>query len=301
MKILNKNYINGSWVDWNGDMADVHEAATGDVIAEAGKKVTPRAVKKLIDAGEVTDLLVPFEHIVGKFVAKDIINEENGAIYVEAGDELTLEYDKDGDLIGGTAKELIDAGITEIPVLDIDNINVGPYMRNTMAQDKNMNRETALMDIYRVMRPGEPPTVEAASNLFDTLFFDSERYDLSAVGRVKMNMRLDLDAEDTQRTLRKEDIVACIKALVELRDGIRAFRSLIASEPAPDGDPAAQKDDQSGQRRNLRRRTFERAEKHCEQKHADKCEERPPGGPKRNSPKSRKRSVDQAFGARNAV
>ena len=146
---------------------------------EAGKKVTPRAVKKLIDEGTVTDLLVPFDHIVGKFVAKDIINEENGAIYVEAGDELTLEYDKDGDLIGGTVKELIDAGITDIPVLDIDNVNVGPYMRNTMAQDKNVNRESALMDIYRVMRPGEPPTVEAASALFDTLFFDSERYDLS--------------------------------------------------------------------------------------------------------------------------
>ncbi len=82
-----------------------------------------------------------------------------------------------------------------------------------------MSRDTALMDIYRVMRPGEPPTVDAASDLFDTLFFDSERYDLSAVGRVKMNMRLALDAEDTQRTLRREDIVACIKALVDLRDG----------------------------------------------------------------------------------
>ena len=198
---------------------DIIDAKTGDVLAEAGKKVTPRAVKKLIDDGEVTDLLVPFDHIVGKFAAKDIINEENGAIYVEAGDELTLEYDKDGTLIGGTVKDLLDAGVTDIPVLDIDNVNVGPYMRNTMAQDKNMNRETALMDIYRVMRPGEPPTVEAASALFDTLFFDSERYDLSAVGRVKMNMRLALDAEDTQRTLRREDIVACIKALVELRDG----------------------------------------------------------------------------------
>ena len=92
-------------------------------------------------------------------------------------------------------------------------------MRNTMAMDKNMSRDTALMDIYRVMRPGEPPTVDAASALFDTLFFDSERYDLSAVGRVKMNMRLALDAEDTVRTLRREDIVSCIKALVDLRDG----------------------------------------------------------------------------------
>jgi len=183
---------------------DIVDANSGEVLFEAGKKVTPRAVKKLIDEGNVTELLVPFDHIQGKFVAKDIINEETGAIYVEAGDEMTLEYDKDGTLIGGTAQELVEAGITDIELLDIDNVNVGPYMRNTMANDKNMNRDTALMDIYRVMH---------------TLFFDSERYDLSAVGRVKMNMRLDLDAEDTQRTLRREDIVACIKALVDLRDG----------------------------------------------------------------------------------
>ncbi|MDO6732641.1 DNA-directed RNA polymerase subunit beta [Marinovum sp. 2_MG-2023] len=198
---------------------DLVDAATGEIIAEAGKKVTPRAVKKLIDEAKVTDLLVPFEQIAGKFVSKDIINEETGAIYVEAGDELTWELDKDGDVTGGTLKDLVDAGITEIPVLDIDNITVGAYMRNTMAMDKNMNRDTALMDIYRVMRPGEPPTVEAASALFDTLFFDSERYDLSAVGRVKMNMRLALDKEDTQRTLDRDDIVQCIKALVDLRDG----------------------------------------------------------------------------------
>ena len=198
---------------------DLVDAATGEVVAEAGKKVTPRSVKKIKDDGKVTELLQPFETIVGKFVARDMINEDNGAIYVEAGDELTLEYDKQGEVIGGTVKELVDAGFDSIPVLDIDNINIGPYIRNTLAQDKNMNRETALMDIYRVMRPGEPPTVEAASALFDTLFFDSERYDLSAVGRVKMNMRLALDADDTQRTLRSEDIVSCIRALVELRDG----------------------------------------------------------------------------------
>jgi len=198
---------------------DLVDAKTGEMIAEAGKKVTPRAVKKLIDEGSVSDLLVPFDQVVGKFVSKDIINEETGAIYVEAGDELTWELDKDGEVIGGSLKELLDAGITTIPVLDIDNVNVGAYMRNTMAMDKNMSRDTALMDIYRVMRPGEPPTVDAASALFDTLFFDSERYDLSAVGRVKMNMRLALDAEDTVRTLRREDIVACVKALVDLRDG----------------------------------------------------------------------------------
>ncbi|MGR3524781.1 MAG: DNA-directed RNA polymerase subunit beta [Paracoccaceae bacterium] len=198
---------------------DLVDAATGEVIAEATKKITPRAVKQLKDEGKVTELLVPFEHILGKFVAKDIINEDTGAIYVEAGDELTLTRDKDGEITGGSLKELMDAGITDIPVLDIDNINVGPYIRNTMTVDKNIGRDGALMDIYRVMRPGEPPTVEAASALFDTLFFDADRYDLSAVGRVKMNMRLDLDAADTMRTLRREDIVACIKALCELRDG----------------------------------------------------------------------------------
>ncbi|WP_116133221.1 DNA-directed RNA polymerase subunit beta [Tropicimonas sp. IMCC34043] len=198
---------------------DLVDAETGEVICKAGDKVTPRKVRDLLNEGRITELLVPFDQILGRYVAKDIINEETGAIYVEAGDELTREVDKEGNITGGTLKELVDAGFTEIPVLDIDNINVGPYIRNTMAMDKNMGRDTALMDIYRVMRPGEPPTVEAASNLFDTLFFDSERYDLSAVGRVKMNMRLDLDAADTQRTLRKEDIISCIKALVELRDG----------------------------------------------------------------------------------
>jgi len=198
---------------------DIIDAKTGKVIAEAGSKVTPRTVKKLIEDGKVIDIRVAFDAIVGRYVSKDIINEETGAIYVEAGDELTLEHDKEGVINGGTIQELLEAGITNIPTLDIDNINVGPYIRNTMSVDKNMGRDTALMDIYRVMRPGVPPTVDAASALFDTLFFDSERYDLSAVGRVKMNMRLQLDAEDTQRTLRKEDIIGVVKALVDLRDG----------------------------------------------------------------------------------
>ncbi|NUB44542.1 DNA-directed RNA polymerase subunit beta [Fertoebacter nigrum] len=198
---------------------DIVDAATGEVICKAGEKMTPRMANELIKSGAVKELLMPFDQIVGRYVAKDIINEETGEIWVEAGDELTMEYDRDGGVKGGTLKLLLDQGITEIPVLDIDNVNVGPYIRNTLAADKNMGRDTALMDIYRVMRPGEPPTVEAASNLFDTLFFDSERYDLSAVGRVKMNMRLDLGRPDTQRTLDRADIIACIKALTELRDG----------------------------------------------------------------------------------
>ena len=94
---------------------------------------------------------------------RDIINEETGLIWVEAGDELTWDIDaKTGDVTGGTLKVLLDNGVTEIPTLDVDNITVGAYIRNTMAVDKNMNRDQALMDIYRVMRPGEPPTVEAA-------------------------------------------------------------------------------------------------------------------------------------------
>jgi DNA-directed RNA polymerase subunit beta len=198
---------------------DLVDAATGEVILKAGDKATPRMVKKWIDEAKVAQLLVPFDHILGRYVAHDIINEKTGEIWVEAGDELTWDLDRDGEVKGGSLKVLLDQGITEIPVLDIDNVNVGPYIRNTMAADKNWNRDTALMDIYRVMRPGEPPTVEAASSLFDTLFFDSERYDLSAVGRVKMNMRLDLGKPDTQRTLDRDDIVSCIKALTELRDG----------------------------------------------------------------------------------
>ncbi|MFC0201429.1 DNA-directed RNA polymerase subunit beta [Paracoccus rhizosphaerae] len=198
---------------------DLVNADTGEVITKAGEKVTPRLVKKLLESGDQLNLFVPFERIVGRFVAKDIVNDETGFIYAEAGDEITAEYNKEGDLAGGLLKVLLDNGINDVPVLDIDHVNVGPYIRNTMAADKNMNREGALMDIYRVMRPGEPPTVEAAQTLFNSLFFDSERYDLSAVGRVKMNMRLNLDAPDTQRTLRHEDIVACIRGLVELRDG----------------------------------------------------------------------------------
>ena len=197
---------------------DLVNAETGEIITKAGDKVTPRLVKKLSEQGEI-NLLLPFDRIVGRFVAKDIINEQTGLIYAEAGDEITAEYNRDGELSGGLLKVLLDNGIEDIPILDIDHVNVGPYIRNTMAADKNLTREGALMDIYRVMRPGEPPTVEAASALFDSLFFDSERYDLSAVGRVKMNMRLDLDAPDTQRTLRPDDIIACIRGLVELRDG----------------------------------------------------------------------------------
>ncbi|MEM8842971.1 MAG: DNA-directed RNA polymerase subunit beta, partial [Pseudomonadota bacterium] len=188
---------------------DLVDAASGEVIAAAGQKLTPRKLRKISEEGKVEKVLAPYEGIYGRFAAVDMINEETGLIYAEAGNELTPEL----------VEELIAAGFETIETLDIDNVAVGPYIRNTMAADKNGSREQALLDIYRVMRPGEPPTLDAAEAMFQSLFFDSERYDLSAVGRVKMNMRLELDAPDTQRTLRKEDILAVVKALVELRDG----------------------------------------------------------------------------------
>src|SRR3569833_812530 len=137
-----------------------------------------------------------------------MVNPETGEIYVEAGDELTAD----------NLATLAEAGFHDVEVLNIDGINVGPYTRNTLAADKNHSREQALIDSYRVMRPGEPPTLDTAETLFGQLFFDPERYDLSAVGRVKMNMRMGLDTPDTKRVLRKDDILAILKALVELRD-----------------------------------------------------------------------------------
>ena len=199
---------------------DLVDADTGEVIAEAGKKITPRFVKEIEESKSVKKILVPFDSIIGRFASHDIINEKTGEIWLEAGEEITCDFDqKSGSITGGNLKTLFDNGVTEISTLDIDHVNVGPYIRNTMVSDKNFNRAMALEDIYKVMRPGEPPTIEAAADLFESLFFDEERYDLSAVGRVKLNMRLDLDAPDTMRTLRKEDIVAVIAALVELKDG----------------------------------------------------------------------------------
>ena len=199
---------------------DLIDTETGEVIAEQGKKITPRQVKKFIDGGKQINIKVPMDFIAGRFCSQDIIDEKTGRIWIEAGEELTIDVDVNtGEMVGGNVKTLIDEGLEFIPTLDIDNINVGPYIRNTMVNDKSYNKETALSEIYRVMRPGEPPTLESAMDLFNSLFFDSERYDLSAVGRVKMNMRLELDAEDSQRTLRSDDIIAVIRALVGLRDG----------------------------------------------------------------------------------
>ena len=189
-------------------VADMIDADTGEVILEAGKKLAVRAARQLAEKG-VKAIKVQAEDLYGQYLANDLYDPGTGEIFAEAGDEITVK----------TLPLLIEKGFDELPILDIDHINIGPYIRNTLAVDKNSSREEALFDIYRVMRPGEPPTIETAEAMFHSLFFDSERYDLSAVGRVKMNMRLDLDAPDTMRVLRREDIVAVVRALVDLRDG----------------------------------------------------------------------------------
>ena len=188
---------------------DLIDAKTGKVVAEAGTKMTPRTSKKLRDGG-LEEIVVAPEDLVGCYIANDVVNETTGEIFCEAGDEVTLAL----------LADLEKAGIADLPTLAIDHINVGPYIRNTLAVDKNTCREEALIDIYRVMRPGEPPTLETAEALFHGLFFDGERYDLSAVGRVKMNSRLGFTSvPDTIRTLRKADVLGVIKVLTDLKDG----------------------------------------------------------------------------------
>jgi len=188
--------------------ADLVDADSGEVVVEIGKKITARTIKQLAEKG-VKNLSIASEQLYGKYVSEDIVNTKTGEIYMEAGDEIDEK----------SIEVLNEAKVKSFPVLNIDYVNVGGYIRNTLAVDKNESRQDALFDIYRVMRPGEPPTMETAEAMFNSLFFDSERYDLSAVGRVKMNIRLELDAEDTVRVLRREDILAVVKTLVDLRDG----------------------------------------------------------------------------------
>ncbi len=187
---------------------DLVDAASGELMAEAGTKMTPKLIRKLDEKG-VEEAYLSVEDVVGRYVAQDLVNEENGLVYVEAGEELT----------GETINRLVENGIETIPLLDIDHSTIGPYIRNTLVLDRCTTREEALLDIYRVLRPGEPPTSDTAQTLFNGLFFDKERYDLSAVGRVKMNARLGLETEDTLRTLRNDDIIEVLRRLVEIKDG----------------------------------------------------------------------------------
>ncbi|WP_407932502.1 DNA-directed RNA polymerase subunit beta [Acidiphilium iwatense] len=185
---------------------DLIDAETGAVVAKAEDKLTARAARKIAETTK--HVLVSRADLVGRFVAEDLFDPNSGEIFADAGEEIS-----EAKL---TAFE--EAGLETIPTLAIDQ-SKGPWIRNTLAVDKNSNREDALIDIYRVIRPGEPPTSETAEALFRGLFFDSERYDLSAVGRVKMNMRLGIECDDTMRVLRKEDILRTVQIMCELKDG----------------------------------------------------------------------------------
>jgi len=188
---------------------DLVDAKTGKVIAEVGKKMNVRLAKKFAEDG-LKEYLVSDEQFAGKYIAGDIINEKTGEIYIEAGEEINA----------ASIAILDEAGLKDVAILDIDHINVGAYMRNTLLADKNTSKEDALIDIYRVMRPGEPTTAEAAEALFKSLFFEAERYDLSAVGRVKMNARLTLDLPEETGILTHDDIIKVVKMLVGLKDGV---------------------------------------------------------------------------------
>ena len=200
--------FNADALKGNKLVRDLIDAKSREVVASAGTKMTPRSLRKLAEAG-IERVFTPDEDLIGRYLADDCVDMQTGEVFAEAGDEITE------DLL----KRLVDEGASEISVLFIDNVNFGPHLRNTLAADRNNSREEALVDIYRVMRPGEPPTLESAHALFESLFFNSDRYDLSSVGRVKMNSRLELETEDSLRVLRKEDILAILRVLTGLKDG----------------------------------------------------------------------------------
>ncbi len=188
---------------------DLIDADTKEVLMKTGEKIVLAKAKKLQKDG-LKNILVYDEDLIGRFIANDMIDETTGEVIIEAGDEITAD-------VLETFNRL---KVKSFDTLYIDYVNVGPYLRNTLVADRNTTREEALIDIYKVMRPGEPPTVETADNLFRSMFFSLERYDLSAVGRVKMNGRLGFkDVPDTVRILRKEDILAIVKILLDLKDG----------------------------------------------------------------------------------
>jgi len=187
---------------------DLINAETKKVIIKKDTKILYPMALKLKKEG-LNSYLVKTPDLFGKYLANDIINEKTGEVIAESGDEIS------NDLI----TKLTDLKTKTIYLLDIDGVNRGPFLRNTLTIDKNLNQDEASMDIYRVLRPGEPPTIETAKNLFGNLFFNHTRYDLSETGRVKMNARMDLDCDPKLTVLRKEDIVTIVKHMLDLKDG----------------------------------------------------------------------------------
>nr|PZN79844.1 MAG: DNA-directed RNA polymerase subunit beta [Pseudomonadota bacterium] len=185
------------------------EIRVGDkVIVEEGRRITARHVRQLEDAG-VRRLRVPREYLYGKILSHDVVDTETGEVLAKANEVLTAT----------SVEKLIEAGITEIKTLYVNDLDRGPYISDTLRIDPTRTRLEALVEIYRMMRPGEPPTKDAAENLFHNLFFNPERYDLSAVGRMKFNRRVGRKEVTGPGVLSKEDIIDVLKVLIAIRNG----------------------------------------------------------------------------------
>jgi DNA-directed RNA polymerase subunit beta len=181
---------------------------TDELVVKEGGKITRAAIKKLEAAG-VTEIRIQREELLGRITLKDIIDPETGEVVVESNEALTEE----------SLDRILALKIGELDLLYIDNMNYLPSLRDTLLTDKVATREEALVEIYKKLRPGEPPTINAAKELFDGLFFDPKRYDLSPVGRLKINKRLSLDIPLDMKVLTDRDIVEIVRALLELRTG----------------------------------------------------------------------------------
>lgn len=175
---------------------------------EQGRRITARHINQLEKAG-VSQLEVPFDYLIGRTIAKAIVHPATGEIIAECNTELTL------DLLAKVAK----AQVVRIETLYTNDIDCGPFISDTLKIDNTSNQLEALVEIYRMMRPGEPPTKEAAETLFGNLFFSAERYDLSAVGRMKFNRRIGRTEIEGPGVLSKEDIIDVLKTLVDIRNG----------------------------------------------------------------------------------
>jgi DNA-directed RNA polymerase subunit beta len=185
------------------------EIRIGDqVIVEEGRRITARHVRQLEDAG-VKKLTVPREYIYGKILSHDVVNTDTGEVLAKANEVLTA----------ASVEKLIEAGISEVNTLYTNDLDRGPYISDTLRIDPSKSRLEALVEIYRMMRPGEPPTKDAAENLFNNLFFNQERYDLSAVGRMKFNRRVGRGEITGSSVLSKEDILDVLRVLIDIRNG----------------------------------------------------------------------------------
>ncbi len=186
---------------------DIKVART--VIVEAGRRITQRHIRELEKAG-VKSLDVPFEFLHGKTLAHNIVDTKTGEVLANANDEITEEL----------LANLLDNGVKKVDTLFTNDLDHGPFVSSTLRIDTTTNELEAQVEIYRMMRPGEPPTKEAAQNLFNSLFFSADRYDLSAVGRMKFNKRLNREEVTGEGVLSKEDIVDVLKELIGIRNGL---------------------------------------------------------------------------------